>query len=704
MLPENSNQLYTKEAISSISLTREVADKINELVDAYNTLAKDDLLWKHEEEGRIRKGILYMKDNLVNSLEDLLDTLKREGFIDERIKDYMEELNRQADELTSRLDAIISEVTTDSEVIDIRVDVAGKTHPTAGSQVRRIETLLNGVLSNKFDVYQSLSWASTKAINTNGNVYIAGSENFKVASLPLPKGAKVSYRLYSNSLLPVLAIGDSTKPVTIIKTVPSGWDSTMGVTGNYEVVNEAEVLWFSTTKLQDDNAYIFVTLPTGKALGWEKAYISHDGSLIIDNVYGVTEPIFVPRGTRISAVLMASDSVSAITKCEESGAIISTLRRGKNGALAQEYFYCATEDCYVRFSTRINGSGDTLSISNLNIKKEAIPKYYTPTFNIGNGHINVTDEDVRNDSVHMYSDLIYLDKGMTIRFFSSGSASMYCLSEWNDNREFVEGLVYGNSRHREITYTAPKDMIVRISAKKVQSGSEAVTTEEEFLDVKIYDKEIYYSDVKNSPLYGKSITFMGDSLAYGNILGADAVWLHLLALKYNMKETNMGINGNTVAKQNTETTNAPMVERYVNIPDSDYIVIIGGANDFRLNVAINDFKTALRTIIDGVRRQHSKAKILFLTNYNRNGGINTFNGLSEKNYVDAMIEVCGDKGVKCFDNYRESGTLFYTPNANIPYPEWFDEGYALGISPNRHISREGYEWLLPVYENILRGL
>lgn len=695
LLPENTNKLYTNEAISSISLTREVADKINELVDAYNKFAKEDLLWKHEEEGRIRKGVLYMKDNLVNSLQDLLDTLKNEGFIDDRIKENMGDLIRETEEITARLDAIISEVTVDSEVIDIRVDVAGKTHPTAGHQVRKLETLLNGLLSNRFDAYQGLNWATSKAINTSGNVYTAGSENFKVASLKLAKGSKVSYRLYGNASLPVIATGDEAKPITIIASVPSDGDSSSPVTGEYTVVNEAEVLWFSTTRLQDDNAYIFVTLPTGNTLSWEKAYISNEGLLVPDNVYGVTAPIFVSRGTKISAVLMASESVSAIAKCDEYGGIISNVRRGKNGALAQDYFYCATEDCYVRLSTRINGSGDTMSVNNINLKLEPIPKFYTPIFDIGNGHINVTDQNVRNDSVYMYSNLIYLDKGMTIHFYSSGTVSMYCLSEWNDNREFVEGLIFGNARHREIVYTAPKDMIVRISAKKVQSGTEAVTTEEEFKDVKIYEKEKFYSDVKTATLYGKSITFFGDSLAYGNIIGQDAVWSHLLALKYNMQETNLGINGNSVAVQSKETSNAPMVNRYSNIPDSDYIVIIGGANDKRLDVELEDFKNALKTIIDGVRQQHPKCKLLMLTNYNRFPNSPNALGLNDIDYVDAMLEVCREKGVKCYDNYRESGVTF---------PDWFDEGVSVGTTANKHISREGYKWLLPIYESILGGM
>lgn len=695
LLPENTNRLYAKEAISSISLTREMAEKINELVDAFNALNKEDMEWKHENEGRIRKGVLYMKDNLVNSLQDLLDALKNEGYIDKRIQENMKALIDETNELSGRLDNIISAVTEDTELIDIRVDVNGKALATAGEQVRKIERLVNGLLSNNINVYQGLEWVESRAINTSGNVYTAGSPNFKVASIALNKGTKIDYCLYGNELLPVIATGDAEKPITIIASVPDGRDASYANVGSYTVQNNSEVIWFSTTKTQDDNAYIKITLPTEEIQSWTKKYISADGLIVADNVYGLSAPILVKAGQKISASLMASDSVSAISLCDENGNFIEKLRVGKNGATAMSYEYYATEDCYVRLSTRINGNGTTMSVNNVNIKIEDIPKYYTPIFDRGNGHINVADSDVRNDSVYTYSNLIYLDKGMTIHFYSSGSDAMWCLSEWNDSREFVEGIVQGNSRHREITYTAPKNMIVRISAKLVQSGTEAVTTDEEFLNVKIYMKDIYYNDVKNHVLYGKSLTFFGDSLAYGNIIGQDAVWSHLLALKYNMTETNMGINGNTVATQTTETTNPSMQIRYSSIPDSDYIVIIGGANDKRLNVPLDDYEFALGTIIDGVRMYHPKAKILFLTNYNRFPNSANTLGLNDIDYVESMINVCKEKGVKCFDNYHDSGVTF---------ADWFDEGVVQGTTANKHISREGYEWLLPIYENILGGM
>lgn len=695
LLPENTNSLYKNEAISSISLTKEVANKINELVDALNEYAKQDLTWKHENEGRIRKGILYMKDNLVNALEDLLDTLKSEGYIDKRIQENMKDLIDETVELTGRLDNLVSSLTVDSEVIDIRVDAQGKIQASAGSQVRKIEELVNGILSNSLNIYQALEWTESLAMNTSGNVYTAGSPNFKVSSIKLNKGTKIDYKLYNNELLPIIATGDSEKPVTIIATVPQGVNSSTAVTGTYTVQNESEVIWFATTKLQDANAYIKINLPTNDLINWTKEYVSITGDIVQDNVYGLSAPIFVPKGKKISCTLMASGSVSAITLCNENGEIIEELRRGKSGNEALEYIYYATSDCYVRVCTRINGNGTTMSVNNVNIKINDIEKFYVPEFNVGNGHISVVDNNIRNDEVYMYSDLIYLDKGMTIRFMSSGSDAIWCLSEWTQDREFVRGLVRGNTCYREITYTSDSNMIIRISAKKVQSGTEAVTTEEEFTNVQIYNKDIYYEGIKTHELYGKSITFFGDSFAYGNIIGQDATWCHLLALKYNMNETNLGINGNTVAFQSKETTNLPMVMRVADIPDSDYIVVIGGANDKRLNVELTDYEDALNDIIDAIRAEHPRSKLLFLTNYNRFPNSANSLGLNDIDYVNSMINVCRDKGVKCFDNFHDSGVYF---------PNWFDEGIAQGTTANKHISREGYKWLLPLYESLIGGM
>lgn len=93
VLPEHTNNLYKNEAISSISLTKEVASKINELVDAYNELSKGNLEKMQEQDGKIRKGILYMKDNLLNTLYDMFEDLVGSGDIHNLISEKMKQLN-----------------------------------------------------------------------------------------------------------------------------------------------------------------------------------------------------------------------------------------------------------------------------------------------------------------------------------------------------------------------------------------------------------------------------------------------------------------------------------------------------------------------------------------------------------------------------------------------------------------------------------
>lgn len=87
MLKEHTNKLYKREAISSISLTKDVADKINELVDAYNNLYEGWTAKEQEQDGRINKGVVFMKDNLINSLHDLMKLLYDQGYLHSIIQD-----------------------------------------------------------------------------------------------------------------------------------------------------------------------------------------------------------------------------------------------------------------------------------------------------------------------------------------------------------------------------------------------------------------------------------------------------------------------------------------------------------------------------------------------------------------------------------------------------------------------------------------
>ena len=140
VLSEHANNLYKKEASSTIALAKGIADKVNEIVDAYNELAKNKLEKIHEQDGTIRKAILYMKDNLLNTINDLLN-VKGNEMMDNAVKRYLSDLRDELNTLDTRLDNLLGSVkegstTLDAEVLDIRVGANGKTYSNAGQSVR----------------------------------------------------------------------------------------------------------------------------------------------------------------------------------------------------------------------------------------------------------------------------------------------------------------------------------------------------------------------------------------------------------------------------------------------------------------------------------------------------------------------------------------------------------------------------------------
>ena len=144
MLPEHTNSLYENEAISSINLTKDVASKINELVDAYNELMQIDYEREQEQAGKINKAVLFMKDNLLNSLEQLMDLLLENGYIDDRIILQCQELNKRLDTLLGSVK--VGTTSMDAEIIDGRAGILNHTYENLGKAIR--EQLKAVVMAN----------------------------------------------------------------------------------------------------------------------------------------------------------------------------------------------------------------------------------------------------------------------------------------------------------------------------------------------------------------------------------------------------------------------------------------------------------------------------------------------------------------------------------------------------------------------------
>lgn len=141
MLPEHFNHLLPYEASTSLNLTREVADKLNEVIDVVNELDDEYIREFFNQNAAIRKAVLYMKDNLLNSLNDLMVTLRDSGFIDDRILYHCRHYEQEVNEVTARLENLLGSVTEgsttmDAEVIDLRTDLNGSSYVSAGKSIR----------------------------------------------------------------------------------------------------------------------------------------------------------------------------------------------------------------------------------------------------------------------------------------------------------------------------------------------------------------------------------------------------------------------------------------------------------------------------------------------------------------------------------------------------------------------------------------
>lgn len=711
---ENTATIFDEEAMTSLQLAGRTVGKVNELVKAFNQLDADTA------------------SRLAGIPEDVKQEVQRHidnGEFAQAIDAYVGGLQAQVDNLLGAVSAGSVSTALDAELVDIRHDSNGINWKTAGEAVRAFDDRAKAHMKNvAIDFKYVLDWKEGNAyrsLSTRGQLVELDKSDLSnrwwhVVNVDLPRGTRVDFELYvtANSCAVATAPLGATSPVS---GVALGNAQNTPTKGSYTVKEEWETVFFMCDIAYIADAHIWVTFPKSGGLLWNMGYISSDGAFTDEpaKLHAYSDIIEVPPHSILTADLQVSSSVGAIAEvyADNTEYAVQVLCPGENGNQRKEYFYInATEETkLVRVSTRVNAMWDDDSVDKTFFNdvvvqvKPYTDKYRVPTFTVGNGHINVAESNVKNDSVYMYSDMIRLFPGETIRFPSSGTSSAWLLSEWYPvERTFAHGLVRGDAMFRWVEYTndTPDVMHVRTCAKKVPSSvNDNVVTEAEFKDVRIYDKKVYYADVMTHPLYGKKLALFGDSLFAGNNSGTDITWWRLLAHKYNMTTEFYGGNGFTL----TNGTKADAGSIYEEMESSytgsaDYCVVIGGANDLRVGETVADFKTTVRLCAEYLREQGDN-KILFMTNMNRFGSTNSI-GANEKDYADAMLEVCEDLCVPCFDNYRKLGVYFRDTNM----AKWCDEGnvkafaYDGSTNPTAHLSRAGYEWVLPVYESLLVGL
>jgi len=575
------------------------------------------------------------------------------------------------------------------------------------------------------DIFKELKWEDHKTLNTSGIIRTAHSTYAAVATKKLPKGTVIEGTLYAiptteASYTRVMGLGS--KNISWGAPIEGTSDGSSGtplhnaypVSFSYTVLGDWEWVWFSTAATDGDNS-IRITLPTiipedseYYDLDWHFGYIPKSGIGITDDtVYVYSDPIQASGYKRISANLVAPSSVTVMAFADaDTGLPTDIVSRGLSATTQREYRRCLPENAAVVLCTKtVIGDSIVPVVSNLNISVTEAPEIETDIMaTVNSGYIKPDGSD-GSGGAYKRTTFIILMPGQTIRFAGCVSSSGLVAATYSDNAvsAFVAPIVTGDKTYRWTEYTAgDKTEFIRICSCVGRPSTTVPWVKDEAtfraLCVRYYAGN--RKDPGNDRLYGKTITFMGDSLAYGNKLGPEAVWLQKLAFDHNMTAYNLGINANSVSTGGGAGSTNAMVTRYNQVQESDFFVLIGGANDRRLGVPVGTvsdttqetFCGALNIIIDGLRAMYPTMRMLFLTNYNRYSG--------DLAYVEAMKEVCAEKSVPCFDNFHNCGLTFMDSNLL----DWIDEGLMLNSEANHHFSVAGYEWIEPIYENLLKGI
>ena len=163
---------------------------------------------------------------------------------------------------------------------------------------------------------------------------------------------------------------------------------------------------------------------------------------------------------------------------------------------------------------------------------------------------------------------------------------------------------------------------------------------------------------------GEWIAF-GDSITYGyQVGGNDNAYPAKVASASSLRANNYGESGRVVAigaSGATVPNERSFCNYYTSLPSScAMITVFGGVNDFLLGVPLGNssstdkstFYGALNVLADGLKSRYSGSRIVFFTPI-RIGGHGNANsaGHTLKDYRNAIVQVCNNKGIEVLDLY-----------------------------------------------------
>lgn len=198
----------------------------------------------------------------------------------------------------------------------------------------------------------------------------------------------------------------------------------------------------------------------------------------------------------------------------------------------------------------------------------------------------------------------------------------------------------------------------------------------------------------SSVMQGKTMNIIGDSYVANNGEPVARTWHFKLAHNNSMNYNNYGINGNGLVS--TAATDVPVVERYTQMDNNaDYIIVVGGKNDYNQQMPIADFKSGIDTLILGLTQKYIGKKICFFTPWS-DQGVAHDNPIALHEYADAIEEECGKYGIPCFNSSKKSGMATYNADFRLKYFQSADD--------TSHLNGDGHDLFLNKAQKFVESL
>lgn len=576
---------------------------------------------------------------------------------------------------------------TESNRVNIINDITNNNayYPT----VKAVTEYVEEAISTKQDTL--VSGGNIKTINGQS---ILGAGNIKIESVVNGDGSPV----VENSAFETLPLG---KNLLNRETDTVGYNLTetgeLASNGNYEVTDFIPVV--------ENESYHLSKNGVGTSARTICFYDTHKNVLSFASNTVVGQKFIAPENAKYvrfsftkSATEVQFEQSEVVTPYE---AFVSKKQIGYNElyipkrAIPSEALKCMTK----------KAGGKNL----LDRTVSEVGKVITETGELGNASTNETSDFIPV----AFGDNLYIS-GVPESGYET-VLSAYAI--YDENKQIIK-VVHRAGTYGENPLPIPRHArFVRYSYRKagtniqIERGMEA-TEYEEYIGVPALDNELIGVKMPNdlpyslNPWSGKRLVVDGDSITHDQ--GSYNYWQFIASKLTDMYIDNTdtttqyangwkGVGGSRIANDPVESTDDPkysIVLRYQNLPDdADLVIIAGGTNDWQHgNVDLGDFDStdvhtfngALNTLLPGLKLKYKYIPVVMMTPIKRGTEYNKPNkkGLTQEQFVDAMIAKCRQYGIYCLDMYSncplnpqipELNELFFLPSKNSDGSIRYDE-------------------------------